>query len=229
MADKRKLTDAQWKTLRPKCKGAAEHSRSAMEGWATVAFEAVNGSPHISWRWLLADMRERCFDAKIECPYSVTYLVQLAETYEAVKGDFDRGVPISVLIEGRNLDNLLDLIEDDDKMTVSRMKAIVFKDANGDERTVEEIEIEQKRNRTEQRERKRAKGRADEIAQWPVEKADDLLPTLRDELSAYVDALTDLSDEDVEFNAADARKALRMSSALTEMLEELAPPARKAA
>lgn len=223
----RKLTETQWKTLRPKCKKAAQHSHAAMEAWATVSAEAVSSASHINWRWMLADMRERCFDANIECPYTVTYLVQLAETYDAVKGDFDRGVPASVLVEGRNLDNLLDIVEDG--MTVGRMKAIVFKEANDDERSVEEIEAEQKRHRTEQRDRQKLRGRADEIARWPAEKADDLLPALKDELSAYIDALTDLTDEDIDFNAADARKTLRVATALTEMLKELTPPIRRAA
>src|SRR3954447_5385642 len=94
----RKLTRKQWEELEPKCVDAALQSTLAATKWAAVAAEAVaDGSasedktrPKAHWLWLLADLRDRCLDKGIECPYAVKTLVQYAETYEAVEGDFDR-------------------------------------------------------------------------------------------------------------------------------------------
>jgi hypothetical protein len=47
--------------------------------------------------------------------------VKLAQTYEAVEGDFDRGVSMAVLCEGRHTANLLQVIEPG--MTVGDIKA----------------------------------------------------------------------------------------------------------
>jgi len=48
------------------------------DAWASIAAEVVKGQQHADWRWLLADLRERCFAGGIECPYSVTKLMQMA-------------------------------------------------------------------------------------------------------------------------------------------------------
>lgn len=218
------VQDRKWKKIRTICKSASELTRRATEKWAEAAYKMVSDNKHVDWRWLLADMRERCFAEDIECPYTVTYLVVLAETYEAVEGDFDRGVPISVLIEGRRLDNLLDIIEDEPKMTVARMKAIVAKEANEDEeRSVEEIEADAERERKEKAEEAKMARAIKRIESWDSDKANDFLTHLRREATAYTNAITRILDEDVEFSGREVTKALRAVTELAETLEEIAP------
>lgn len=91
--------------------------------WARAAYVVVKDEPYPNWRYYLASMRNTAFERKVNCPFSIPFLMQLAETYHAVHGDFDRGVPLGVLITGRRLPDLLDVIQPD--MTVKEMKAIV--------------------------------------------------------------------------------------------------------
>lgn len=70
-------SDEQWKALRPKCKKA--QPRDLHKEWGEIAAEWVNGHPYPDWRYLLADLRDRCHDAGINCPFSVTHLRKLAE------------------------------------------------------------------------------------------------------------------------------------------------------
>src|SRR4051794_29464048 len=99
-----KLTTEQWNKQRAAIKKASKKTRAAIEEWAKIAASTVNGNPVDEWRWLLTDLRNRCQrdkDSDIECPYTVVYLVQLAETHTKVEANWDRGVSPSVLIEGR--------------------------------------------------------------------------------------------------------------------------------
>lgn len=216
---KRKLGDEVWGVLRPKCEVAAAHSINSIIAWSNITHEAVNSAPHQEWRWLLADLRERCFDAKIECPYTVTYLIQLAETYDAVKGRFDRDVPMSVLIEGRNLPHLLDVIEKG--MSVARMKALVFKWSNGDDRSIEEIESEQKRNRLDGREKSKRKAHADKIANWSLDNSEDLLVNMNEELTAYARAISRFQAEGYRFDRGQIGITLNTTKFVINTLEDL--------
>ena len=221
--------DRKWKKIRQICKKAADLTRRATEMWAEAAYKYVSEDKHADWRWLLADMRNRCLDEGIDCPYTVTYLVVLAEAYEAVDGDFDRGVPVSVLIEGRNLDNLLDIIADDPKMTVARMKAIVAKDANeDDERSVDEIEADTENERKEKAAEAKAARQIKKIENWDTEKADELLSTLRREAHAYHIAIVNLvTEEGFEFSEREVAKTLHTLADLTRTLEEFTTPKRR--
>lgn len=221
---KAKLGDKLWATLKPKCEAAAAYSASSIKEWAKIASETVNGNEHADWRWLLADLRERCFNNDIECPYTVTYLIQLAETYQKVEGNFDREVVPSVLVEGRNLDNLLDIIEPG--MTVGRMKAIVKKELDSQEtRSVDEIEAEQTRHRLDGREKAKRKKHHEKIANWPLDKSDDLLSNLKEESAAYQSAIVRIQAEGAEFSPGDIAVALAVAKGLVSTLEEIAPVA----
>ncbi len=225
---KAKLEDRHWDKLTTKIDAAAAYAAESIKNWAEIAADAVNGSEHANWRWLLADLRERCFATGRECPYTVTYLIQLAETYQKVEGNFDRDVVPSVLIEGRNLDNLLDVIEPG--MTVSRMKAIVAKEMDPDEtRSVEEIEAVQKRHRLDGRERAKRKGYGEKIANWPLDKSDELLPNLKEESTSYQNAIVRLKAEGAEFTAGEVAVALAVAKGLVNTLEELTPALAKVA
>lgn len=221
--EKKRLDPELWATLRPKCEAAAAYSTSSITAWAKIAAEAVSAALPADRRWLLADLRERCFDNGIECPYTQSYLIQLAETHEKVKGNFNRGVPVSVLIEGRNLPDLLKMVEPG--ITVGRMKAIVTKHFDPkDNRSIEEIEAEQKRHRLDGRERSKRKDHAEKIGNWKLDKADDLLPTLKEEATAYQNAIVRLQAEGAEFSAGDvavARQAVRNALSTLDALTPL--------
>lgn len=216
---KRKLGDEVWGILKPKCEVAAAHSSNSIIAWANIAHEAVDSTPHHEWRWLLADLRERCFDAKIECPYTITYLIQLAETYDSVRGNFNRNVPLSVLIEGRNLPHLLDVLENG--MSVGRMKAMVFQWSNGDDRSIEEIEAEQKRNRLDGREKNKRKDHAEKIANWALDASDDLLVNMNEELTAYMRAISRLQAEGYAFDSGQIRITMHTAKFALSILEDL--------
>ena len=227
---KPKLTDKQWKALAPQCKKAAAHTAQAIKAWSKVASEAVNGNPHADWRWLLTDLRNRCIDGEIDCPYTVTYLVQLAETYTAVEGDMNRDVPVSVLVEGRNLDNLLDIVEDEkEDLSVSRIKAYVYKDANNDSRDIDEIESELKTKRDSEKEKKTRKRHAEKIESWPLDKDANLLPTMKSEITAYRSAILRLHTEGRQFDATEIAMALDAVRQLESTLEAVRPAIAKAA
>jgi hypothetical protein len=225
----RRLGDQLWAELRPQCIEAGTYSESAIKAWARIAAEAVHDEVHPDWRWLLADLRERCFDENIECPYQVTYLINLAETYTRVKGNFDRGVPVSVLIEGRNLRNLLELVKREPGMTVGRMKAYVFQDATKDPRSIDEIEAQQKRQRLEGKEKRKRRQHAEKIDGWPLDKAEDLLRMLADEANAYGNAIDRLQTEGASFDAGELTVALRAVKGLTSTLTDARPGLEQAA
>lgn len=224
---KPKLGDKRWEVLKPKCVCAGAYSEESIKAWAAIAAEAVSGASHADWRWLLADLRERCFDNSIECPYTMNYLIQLAETYEEVDGNLDRGVPVSVLIEGRNLDNLLDVVTPG--MTVARMKALVYKRFNQtDKRSVEEVEASQKGYRLDGRERATRKGYVDKIEGWKLDKANKLLPQLQAEATAYQNAVVRLRAEGAAFDpgqVAVAQTALRNALSALDALPKMAQAA----
>jgi hypothetical protein len=225
--NKPKLGDQRWEALVPKIDAVAVSTETAIQGWAEIAAEAVNGDQHADWRWLLADLRERCWESGRPCPYQLTYLVQLAETYQAVKGDFDRGVTTSVLIEGRNLSDLLDVVKPG--MTVGRMKAIVFKRNTQDSRSVEEIQAEQKRHRVDGRERSKRRQHAEKIAGWPLSKAEDLLALLAEEAAAYRKAVARLDSEGAEWDSGDLVVAMQEARMLVSALEVITPRLSEAA
>lgn len=227
MPDTPTLTEERWEQLRPACEEAGAYSEQSLKKWAWICSQAVEGKVHAEWRWLLGDLRERCLEAQITCPYGIGYLIQLVETHNRVQGDFERGVNASVLVEGRNLADLLELIEPG--MTVGRIKAIVYKRANRDRRPVEEIEAEQKRRRLSGRERTKRRKHAEKIANWPRDKADSLLPDLKDEVSAYKDAIARLSSEGATFDGGDLALALLAAKELVWLLDLMQTPVAKAA
>jgi hypothetical protein len=219
---KPKLTEKQWRSLRAGAAKAAKLTAAAIKDWSALAAKAVNGSPHADWRWLLMDFRNRCIDDNIDCPYSVTYLVQLAETYTAVEGNLDRGIAPSVLVEGRNLDNLLDIIEEEkENLTVPRVRAYVTKEATGDERPVEDIEAEQKAERDQTKERKTRKRHAEKIEGWDLDKSDKLLPAMKSEITAYRGALLRLQADGSAFDGTELTLALDAAKQLVSTLEEM--------
>jgi hypothetical protein len=227
---KPKLTDKQWRALQPQCRKAAKHTASAVKSWAKVAADAVNGNPHADWRWLLADLRNRCVDSGIDCSYTPTYLIQLAETYAAVEGDLERDVPVSVLVEGRNLDNLLDIVEEEkEDLTVARIKAHVYKDANDDDRDVDEIEADLRDKRDTVKERKTRKRHAEKIEGWSLDKSDNLLPTLKDEITSYRSAILRHHEEGQTFDPTEVALALDAVNQLAATLESIRPVAVRAA
>ena len=221
---KPKLTDKQWRKLAPKYKRAAANTAKSLKEMAGLCKETVNGAPHADWSWLLRDARNRCIDAGWDISYSVTYMVQLAETYEAVDGDLDRGVPVSVLVEGRNLDNLTDIIEDEEEkenLTVTRIRAHVYKDANDDDRPVEEVEEEIKAKRDEVKEKQTRQRHAEKIEGWSLDKSDKLLTTMRSEATAYRSALLRFQSEGTKFNLTDFALALDAVKQLASMMESM--------
>ena len=225
-----KLSEKQWKALAPKCRKAAKYTADSIKAWSAVSSEAVNGNPHADWRWLLIDLRNRCIDSDIDCPYSVTYLIQLADTYTAVKGDLERDVPVSVLVEGRNLPNLLDIVEDEgEDLSVSRIKAYVYKDANDDEREVDEIESELRTKRDSEKERKTRRRHAEKIEGWAIDKSDNLLPTMKAEITSYRSAILRMTAEGREFDATEIALALDAVRQLAATLEAVRPSLKKAA
>jgi hypothetical protein len=220
MSTKKKLTDKQWRELKPACQAAAKGVEDSLRAWAKIASDTVNGDEHASWRWLLGDLRERCYDGGIECPYSITYLTQLAETHTAAKGDLERGVPVSVLIEGRKLENLLDLATPG--TTVGRMKAHVFKESNKDSRSVQEIEAEQKRHRLDGRTRKERDKENQKILDVSTDpkEVESLLKEITSHIAVYKDALLGLeAEEEVAFPKRETIRALDASEALVRVLK----------
>jgi hypothetical protein len=226
---KPKLTDKQWRKLQPQCKRAAASTAKAVKEWAKIAADAVNGDPHANWRWLLADLRNRCADNGIDCHYTITYLVQLAETYDAVEGNLERDVPVSVLIEGRNLDNLLDIVKGEPDLTVGRIKAYVYKDANQDERSVDEIEEELRGKRDTVQERKTRKRQAEKIEAWEPGKAPSLMPTLKDQVVAWRSAILRLHEDGEQFGPTEIALALDAVRQLATTLETVKPVVVRAA
>lgn len=221
-ATRSRLGDARWSELKPRCITAAAHSEQAAVSWAEIAAEAVRDHPVAHWRSVLSDLREYCWQDKIECPFTLVYLVQLAETCDAVKGNFNRGVPISVLIEGRHHKDLLKIIKQKG-MTVGRMKAVMYLYEHADDkRSVEEIEADQRAKRQDARTGRR-KRHAEKIEGWPLEKAEEVLPTLGTEAQAYMNLLLRLRQQGVEFNLSDAAVAENAVKNLEQVLATIKP------
>ena len=227
---KPKLTDKQWRKLQPQCRKAAASTAKAVKEWAKIAADAVNGDPHANWRWLLSDLRNRCIDNSIDCHYSVTYLVQLAETYDAVEGNLEYDVPISVLIEGRNLDNLLDIVEDEQEtLTVGRIKAYVYKDANDDDREIDVIEQEMKDKQDAGKGQVARQKAVAKIEADALKQPDNLLPTMKSEITAYRSAILRLHAEGQQFDATEIALALDAVRQLEATLESVRPVIARAA
>ena len=75
------MNDQQWKMLRPKCRKAQPPPPGwIQEEWGKIAAEVVKDEPRADWRWLLADLRNRCIDNGINCPFSITHLVKFADS-----------------------------------------------------------------------------------------------------------------------------------------------------
>jgi hypothetical protein len=226
----RKLTRKQWEELEPKCVDAALQSTLAATKWAEIAAEAVvdasssedKSRPKADWRWLLTDLRDRCIDNGIECPYAVKTLVQYAETYEAVDGDFDRnGAAFSALVEGRHLDNLIAITEMEQNLKVTRMRAHVHKEATDDERPVDEIEAEMKAERDSEKERKARKSETDKIAEWPLDKTDKLVAMIEEYNGAFRKAIKRHEIAGREFDANATGMATHTTSLLHKTLRKL--------
>lgn len=219
--ERRRLGEARWKTLKPKCVTASSSSEQAMKLWAEIAAEAVVDHPPAHWRPVLSDLRERCWRDRIECPYTLVYMVQLAETCNAVKGNFDRGVPVSVLVEGRHHPGLLKLIKTKG-MTVSRMKAHVYLyDHPDDERSVDEVEAEQRSKRQDTRDRSKRNAHAEKIMNWPLDKAEGLLQHMKNEVNAYTSAVVRLRKQGAEFDSGDIAVAEQAIKSLSQVIETL--------
>jgi hypothetical protein len=237
-----------WDDTYPLLQEATALSKDLASKWAEIAAKITHNHRHADWRYLLKECRERCEDdPKLDsCPYSVTYLIQLAETYNAVgkKRIQQRKVPVSVLVEGRNLDNLKEVLDDEDekpKLSVTRMKAHVAKqtaeraakaaDAAGrevDEQTaadveksVDEIEEEIKADRTETRDGNTRRNRAERIEGIDIEKAHKVLPDIRTDAQAYANALIGLQATGAEFDTSEVAKTLRAVKELANVLKDI--------
>ena len=216
-----KLDAKKFKTLLlPKIKQAGKTATKAVIQWAEISAITVKGAKsHADWHWLLHDMQEMAWEAREECNYTVNYLVQLAETYHAVQGDFDRGVPISILVEGRNLPNLLDIIENEPDITVPRMKAHVYKATHKhDERSVDEIEADQKDKREKQREGVKEAKETDEIVRLADTDVDALVLRYKRIIRAYEDAFSNVEAEGGVVKAGDLKVAVRATKNVLDAL-----------
>lgn len=233
MADKTKpkLSSSEWDAVKPICEEASGYTEQAIQKWAKAATMAVGSRPHSHWRWVLADMRDRCSDKHITCEYSVVYLKQLAETDIALDGDWDRGdISPSVLIEGRNHPKLLSIIKKDGKkLTVVRMKAHIYKDANKDARSIDQIEAELRGKRDSETEVKSRRRHAEKIEGWSLDKAHNLLPTMKAEIVAYRSAILRLHAEGEVFDTTEIMLALDAVKQLEATLDAIRPTLAKAA
>ena len=230
-----KLGDKRFKSLVNAAKKAAKTYAEAQKQWAAVFAKAVNGDDDADWKWLIEDLRQRLLaEEDIIIPFSNTYAVQLAQTYVAAKGNLDRGVPVTVLVEGRKLENLPAVIEEetqDDKppLTVSKMKAIVAKEINGDDRPVEEIEADVKKADKAKRDKPKRKERTERITTTPVDESAELMNDLKDELLAYQSAVVRLKHEGAVIDPGVLTVTLNAAKGLVVALEGMASPMAEAA
>ena len=75
------MNDQQWTMLLAKCRKAQPIPREEIEArWARIAAEVVKDANTADWSWMLRDLRNRCGDQGINCPYNVVYLSRLATT-----------------------------------------------------------------------------------------------------------------------------------------------------
>ena len=172
-----------------------------------------------------ANRAQRDKDSDIECPYTVSYLLSLVETNVRFKGNWDRGVAPSVLIEGRNHPKAIEIVEqeiaDNGDMSVLRMKSHIFKRTNKDKRAVEEIEQEIKAKQDSVKGRATRQKAVAKIEADAMRKPDDLLPTMREQINAFRTAAMRLRSQGHIFNATEVDLTLDSAQSLSALLEEL--------
>lgn len=209
MGLEKQLSSQRWKAVKPLCQKAAATGEQLMQRWAQAAHEAVKDAPAPLWRYLLLDLKRLCEEDGIDVPYGSPYLVTLAQTYEAVKGDFKRGVSLSVLVEGRHLPNLLKVLKPG--MTVADIKAHVQKaQAPEDTRTPEEIAAENRRVRKEADEAaKVAAVRKKKINSAAATDPSVLLEEVREDVRVYAAALISAQSAGAEFEANEVHAVMQ--------------------
>jgi hypothetical protein len=119
--------------------------------------------------------------------------------------------------------------EEKEDLTVGRIKAHVYKDANDDDRDVDEIEAELKAKRDGEKAKTTRKRQAEKIEAWSPDKSGTLLPTMKDQIVAFRSAILRLHEEGETFDPTQVALALDAVKQLATTLEAVKPVLTRAA
>lgn len=223
------IDDEFWEGLKPLCMNSGKYTRRSIIDWARAAHAVIEDVQHHYWRRRLTELRERCInDPEIELPYTIAYLMQLAETYEAVSGNFDLGVPITVLVEGRRLDDLLDIIKREPDISVARMKAHVAKQISNDPKiisqSVDEIEADLREQRKSPQARKRAETEPEPEPDLSEMNPSELTEEMVESLQNYQLAFVRMTSSGEEIDRSDLAALTITLRNMLAVVEELTVP-----